>query len=112
MIGFFIKFVHFEEIKVHMSEKATTFCEILTLLLSYVMPFKSKISQSFVAFSEYMNLKKTGQEIPKCVKVQYFHTVDILSGFGMLFFPVPPAQYILGQYLSFGTFDSFTAGLG
>ena len=24
-------------------------------------------------------------------------TVDILSGFGMLFFPVPPAQYIKGQ---------------
>ena len=37
------------------SEKATTFCEIVTLLLSYVVPVKSKISQNFVAFSEYMN---------------------------------------------------------
>ena len=38
-------------------EKATKFCEIFTLLLSYVVPVKSKvkISQNFVAFSEYMN---------------------------------------------------------
>ena len=38
-------------------EKATKFCEISTLLLSYVVPVKSKveISQNFVAFSEYMN---------------------------------------------------------
>ena len=39
------------------SEKATRFCEIFTLLLSYGVPVKSKliISQNFVAFSEYMN---------------------------------------------------------
>ena len=39
------------------SEKATKFCEIFTLFLSYVVPVKSKakISQIFVAFSEYMN---------------------------------------------------------
>ena len=39
------------------SEKATKFCEISTLLLSYVVPVKGKveISQNFVAFSEYMN---------------------------------------------------------
>ena len=39
------------------SEKATKFCEISTLLLSYVVAVKSKseISQNFVAFSEYMN---------------------------------------------------------
>ena len=37
------------------SEKATKFCEIFTLLLSYVVPVKSKTSQSFVAFSENMN---------------------------------------------------------
>ena len=39
------------------SEKATKFCEISTLLLSYVVPVKSKveISQNSVAFSEYMN---------------------------------------------------------
>ena len=36
---------------------ATKLCEIFTLLLSYVVPVKSKvkISQHFVAFSEYMN---------------------------------------------------------
>ena len=39
------------------SEKATKFCEIFTLLLSYVVPvkIKVKISQNFMAFSEYMN---------------------------------------------------------
>ena len=39
------------------SEKATKFCEIFTLPLSYVVPVKSKgkILQNFVAFSEYMN---------------------------------------------------------
>ena len=39
------------------SEKATKFCEIFTLLLSYVVPVKNKvkISQNFVAFSDYMN---------------------------------------------------------
>ena len=39
------------------SEKATKFCEIFTLLLSYVVPVKSKVKilQNFVAFSEYMN---------------------------------------------------------
>ena len=36
------------------SERATKFCEISTLILSYVVPVKSKveISQNFVAFSE------------------------------------------------------------
>ena len=35
------------------------FCEIFTLLLTYIVPVKSKveISQHFVAFSEYMNIK-------------------------------------------------------
>ena len=39
------------------SEKATKRFEIFTLLLPYVVPVKSKvkISQNFVAFSEYMN---------------------------------------------------------
>ena len=42
------------------SEKATKFCEILTLLLPYVVPVKSKvkISQDCVAFSEDMNFTK------------------------------------------------------
>ena len=47
------------------SEKATKFCEISTLLLSYVVPVKSKveISHNFVAFSEYMNLNKNTEKI-------------------------------------------------
>ena len=41
------------------SEKATKFCEISTLDLSYVVTvkFTVEILQSFVAFSEYMNFK-------------------------------------------------------
>ena len=39
------------------SEKATNFCEISTVDLSYVVTIKYtvEISQNFVAFSEYMN---------------------------------------------------------
>ena len=46
-------------IKFIYSQKATKFCKISTILLSYVVPVKSKveISQNFEAFSEYMNLK-------------------------------------------------------
>ena len=49
------------------SEKATKFCEISTLLLSYVVPVKNKakISQTFVAFSENMNFTKHFQSIRK-----------------------------------------------
>ena len=41
------------------SEKATTFCEISTLLLTVCTAVKSKVEilQNFVAFSEYMNFK-------------------------------------------------------
>ena len=44
-------------IKFIYSEKATHFCEISTLNLSYIVTVKSmvEISQNFVAFSEYMN---------------------------------------------------------
>ena len=44
-------------IKLIYSEKATKFCEIPTVDLSYVVPVKStvEILQNFVAFSEYMN---------------------------------------------------------
>ena len=47
----FLKFIY--------SEKATKFCEIFTLLLSYVVPVKRKvkISQNLVAFSQYMNFQ-------------------------------------------------------
>ena len=45
----FLKFIY--------SEKATKFCEIPTLLLSYVVSIKSRVEslQNFVAYSEYMN---------------------------------------------------------
>ena len=41
------------------SEKAKKFCEISTLLLSYLVPVKSKVKilQNFLAFSEYVNFK-------------------------------------------------------
>ena len=43
-----LKFIH--------SEKATQFCKISTLLLSNVVPVKSRVEilQNFVAFSEHM----------------------------------------------------------
>ena len=46
-------------IKFIYSEKATKFFEIFTLLLTVctVVKNKVKISQNFVAFSEYMNFK-------------------------------------------------------
>ena len=60
------------------SEKATKFCEIFTLLLSYVVPVKSmeKILQNFVVFSEYMNFN---------VSLVMFGMLACLSG---------PYQYI------------------
>ena len=44
-------------LKIIYSEKATKFCEISTVDLSYVVSVKStvEISQNFVAFSEYVN---------------------------------------------------------
>ena len=48
----------FSKVKFIYSEKATKFCEICPLLLTVCTVVKSKkISQSFVAFSEYMNFK-------------------------------------------------------
>ena len=49
--------VYHQEIKFIYSEKATKFCKIFTLLLTVctVVKSKVKISQNFVAFSEYMN---------------------------------------------------------
>ena len=46
------------------SEKATKFCEISTLDLSYIVSVKYmvEILQNFVALSEYMNFKKKGGE--------------------------------------------------
>ena len=65
------------------SEKATKFCEIFTLLLSYVVPVKSKVSQNYVAFSEYMNFNKGGFQlldliITELLKIQGLTLVEIL----------------------------------
>ena len=56
-------------IKFIYSEKATKFCEISTVDLSYVVPVKStvEISQTFVAFSEYMNFKVPSEIKPPLV---------------------------------------------
>ena len=45
------------QLKFIYSEKTKIFWQIFTLLLSYVVPVKSKVKilQNFVAFSEYMN---------------------------------------------------------
>ena len=47
-----------QEFKVHIFWEGHKICVIFTLLLSYVVPVKSKmkISQNFVAFSEYLKL--------------------------------------------------------
>ena len=49
------------ELKFIYPEKATNFCEISTVDLSYVVTVKSpvEISQNFVAFSEYMNFTRS-----------------------------------------------------
>ena len=51
-------YVHAHLVKFIYFENATQFCEIYTLLLSYVVPVKNKveIAQNFVAFSEYMSM--------------------------------------------------------
>ena len=57
------------------SEKATNFCEIFPLLLTVcgVVKSKGKISQTFVAFSEYMNfnwenfIKIFGKNVPNLI---------------------------------------------
>ena len=52
--------IYVDLVKFMYYEKATKFCEIFTLLLSYVVPVKNKVdlSQNLVVFSEYMNFKK------------------------------------------------------
>ena len=75
------------------SEKATKFCEIFTLLLSYVVPVKNKvdISQNFVAFSEYMNFNTANRNVhliagsnsrltylPKCLQSSHKTIITIV----------------------------------
>ena len=52
-------------IKFIYSEKTTKFCEIFPLLLTVctAVKTKGKISQNFVAFSEYMNFNYTGSRV-------------------------------------------------
>ena len=61
-----------EMIKFIYSEKATKFCEIFPFLLTVCTAVKSqgKISQNFVAFSEYMNftIKNCGKYLQNKVK--------------------------------------------
>ena len=71
----FVKFIY--------SEKATKFCEIFTLLLTTVHTVKRKvkISQNFVAFSEYMNfayaiMNKIGKIMAQFAPFSY---VDLLE---------------------------------
>ena len=54
-----------EKLKFIYYEKATKFCEISTIDLSYVVTVKStaEISQHFVAFSEYMNFKEEVSQV-------------------------------------------------
>ena len=63
------RFTHSEiqNLKFIYSGKATKFCKISTLLLSYVVPVKSKVenSQNFVAFSEYTNFKRSSSNTKK-----------------------------------------------
>ena len=60
------------------SEKATKFCEISTLILSYVVPVKSKVEilQNFVAFSEYMNFSSSVLHTLKQPKMQQIFTAS------------------------------------
>ena len=56
--------VESRDLKFMYSEKATKFCKISTVDLSYVVPVKStvEISQNFVAFSEYVNFISSWEE--------------------------------------------------
>ena len=96
------------EVKFIYSEKATNFCEISTVDLSYVVPVKStvEISQNFVAFSEYMNFSFVIN--PK---------ITVIFRFGIDFQPLPKTtedgsteallQILYGQYLILGVFGSY-----
>ena len=83
------------QVKFIYSEKATKFWEISTLLLSYVVPVKSKveISQNFVASSEYMNF----------ISIQFLHTYihwnsfthNIYMGWDLVVFILPFRQFLI-----------------
>ena len=60
------------------SEKAKKFCKIFPLLLTAVHKVKSKekISQNFVAFSEYMNFTDPSMKLKMKLDDQ-FHTINL-----------------------------------
>ena len=64
------------------SEKDTKFCKIFTLLLTTVHTVKSKvkISQNFVAFSEYMNFK---------IKIKSVNNFLLFLRWVFFSFPIP-----------------------
>ena len=73
------------------SEKATKFCEIFTLLLSYIMPVKSKVKilQNFVAFSEYMNFNSRNFADKSRILQKLFKNVtNISTGIQLLTFSI------------------------
>ena len=73
-----------KNVKFIYSEKATKFCEIFLLLLTTVHTVKSKwkISQNFVAFSEYMNFNTRRAcsiiEYCFCDWTQILHSIQIV----------------------------------
>ena len=93
------------------SEKATKFCKIFTLLLSYVVPVKSKvkISQNVVAFSECMNFK-LNWSIPLNQIARKFRIDEMRQFSPDLNFNPQPARPILDKvphdYLGKGDFIS------
>ena len=67
----------FHHLKFIYSEKATKFCKISTVNLSYVVPVE--ISQNCVAFLQYMNFNKGLQLIGGiCVWWEYFKYLQSL----------------------------------
>ena len=66
----YVKFIY--------SENATKFCKIFTLLLSYVVPVKSKVKilHNFVAFSEYMNFKFVRYSLQKTFFAYNFNKME------------------------------------
>ena len=63
------------------SEKATKFCKISTIDLSYVVPVKStvEISQNFVAFSEYMNFMNQSILYKVGMKKKHYVIIDAIE---------------------------------
>ena len=86
MLSLVEKFILKNPLKFIYSEKATKFCKIFTLLLSYVVPVKSKvkISQNFVAFSEYMNFNRPSRFVP-CSTMSRVKSLNGLKNWSLKF---------------------------